>query len=245
MDYLTLVKRLATETGAELSSKITSVLTVPPTSYGESTEHILRMTQWITQAWLEIQNDQPNWEFMIATEQVALLQGQTSYDIRQAVEDATGTDQYDGIRPFVANVDHRYIWVVDGSTSPLVKQPMYYVPPEHFYGDRDRYISEKGQPYWYSLQPDGCLSIEAAPPDNNWNIEFEYRLLPQTLGADSDTPTGLPDKFHMLIVYWAMVEYAGFDESDRQYKRAFKSYRRMLNKLRIEKTREFTMPGVR
>lgn len=245
MNYLAMVQRLARETGTELAAKITSVTVTPATSYGETTEHVNRLIEWIQQAWLEIQNDQPNWEFMIATEQVAILHGQTSYDIRQAVEDAVGTDVYDGIRPFVAPLDRRYIWVVDGSTDPLQKYPCYYVPPEHFFGFSDRYINDRGRPGFYSIQPDGCISIEPAPQSDDWNLEFEYRLLPQTLGADSDTPTGLPDKFHMLIVYRAMMEYAGFDESDRQYRRAQKAYRQMMNKLRLEQLREYTMPGTR
>jgi len=244
VDFLTLVKELSGETGTELTVKVTDVTLSPATSYGETTEHITRCIRWIQQAWIELQDDQ-KWDFMVAREQMPLLNGQTSYDIRQQVEDIVGTDVYDGIVPFVAPVDNRYIWVVNGASDPLVKQPCYYVPPEHFFGDRDRYINDQGQPYWYTIDRDNAFVIESAPTSNDWNIEFEYRLKPQTLSVNSDTPTGLPDKYHMLIVYWAMMDYADFDETDRQFKRAKRKYRRMLNKLRLQETREYTMPGVR
>jgi len=244
VNYLELVKRLALEMGGELTERIESVATVPATSYGSSTEAILRCITWVQQAWLEIQDDQPNWAFMQAHGTCPLQLGQTTYDVAQAVEDDVGVDQFDGFIPYVASLDSRYVWVVNGNTDPLLKQPCYYIPPEHFFGYEDRVTTDKGRASTFSSAPDGCIVVAPAPAESGWYLEFDYNLKPQVLAADGDIPR-LPEKFHMLIVYWAMVEYGDFDESERQFKRAWRNYRRMRNKLRLEQTREYTMPGTR
>jgi hypothetical protein len=245
--FLELVQSLAVETGNELQVNITDVTETPAANYGSTTEHINRMIRWIKQAWIDIQSDQikPSWRFMVTDDTMNLSVGQTIYDIRQSIETDVGVDQYDGIEPWVAPMDRRYVWAVNGNTDPLTKQKCYYMVPEHFFGDRDRYNNDQGQPYVYSFKPDGCIVVDPAPSETGWYLEFEYRLREQTLSANTDTPTGLPNKFHMLIVYQAMLDNGAFDESPMQYQRANRKYRLMMNKLRLEQLGDYSMPGTR
>ena len=55
MNFLQLVKRLATETGTELETNIESVVIPPAAAYGETTEHRSRLVRWIQEAWIEVQ----------------------------------------------------------------------------------------------------------------------------------------------------------------------------------------------
>lgn len=244
MTFLELVRRLALESAAELQERIDDVTVTPATSYGSTTEHINRFITWIKQAWLEIQNDQspPSyWRFMVERGSLALSVGQTTYDIA-----ANHTDpEYDGIIPFVAPLDRRYIWCVDTNKDPNQKQPCYYVPPEHFFGDRDRYTNDQGRPYAYTFGPDGDIVVEPAPSIAGYELQYDFRRMPQELSANTDTPLGLPDKFHMIIVYWALMEHGLLDESERQFVRAQRNYKRMMQRLRMEQLPEYTMPGTR
>lgn len=248
MNFLSLVQRLALETGAELQANIDDVTVVPATAYGSSTEFSNRLITWIMQAWLEIQDDQTGpatWKFMRTGGTMDLTVGILSYDIRQAIEDDEGTDQYDLLLPWVAAVDSRYIWIVDGNTDPLTKNKCYYVPPEHFFGDRNRQTDARGTASEFSFDADGCIVLNVSPDRTGLYLEFDYRLREQTFAVNADEPTGLPLKYHMIIVYRALLDYAGFDETDLQYKRAERLYKKMMYKLRLDQTPEYTVPGGR
>ena len=239
--YLDLVKRLVSELGVDLPGRITSVLTTPATSYGGTTEFINKCVEWIAQAWIEIQEDQQDWDFMRMTGAFPLVQGQAMYDITLQ----TGLEEYDGIIPYVAPVQSRYIWLVNDTVSPPVKSHCYYIPPELYFGYFDRLDGAQGQSYRYTFKSNGCVLLDPPPGPLAGQLEFRYRRAVQEFTADTDTPTGLPPKFHMAIVYRAMEYYSGFDETQPQWGRAQKLGRRMMNKMYIELLPEYLVAGTR
>lgn len=241
MDYLKMVKRLVQELGTELPEKVTSVAVTPATAYGDTTQHINNCVTWINQAWIELQEDQTDWNFMRKQGTFPLIEGQSDYDIILQ----PGLEDYDGIRPFVAIQDSRYIWVVDGSTSPSTKHGCYYVKPEHFFGFFNKNAAPEGQPNRYTFKSNGCILFHPIPHSNSMAAEFRYQRAVEELVADTDTPTGLPPKYHMDIVYRAMEYYSGYDETDPQWKRAAVRKRKMENKMYIELLPEYSAPGVR
>jgi hypothetical protein len=249
MTFLELVQQLGSETGTELVSKITSVEVPPAAAYGETTEHRSRLVRWAQRAWLDIQQDQTQWDFMVKRTMIHLAKGQLVYDLKfltDSYNSAAGVDYpYEALVPFVASNDVRYVWVVDSKQGfPVTRNLCYYVPPERFYGYLDRSSDRnKGIPGRYSLTRDGCLEFDSAPPHDELRLEYQYRAMPQKLLVDADVPRGLPEKFHDLIIYRAMVHYAGFDESAAQLQRAAKLYRDLMNKLRLEQLREYSMAG--
>ena len=248
MDFLALVKRLATETGTELARNIATVDPVidPATEYGDTTEHRHRLVDWTQQAWIDIQEDQDQWDFMVRTVRVDIAKGQISYDLKALVNAVEGSDIYDNIMPFVAYHDRRYIWLTDGQPSPPTINKCYYVPPERFFGEFDRYNNIAwGVPGSYSIERDGCLILDSQPASDNYYLEFEYKMLPQVLTDDADIPRFIKEKYHILIVYCAMVMYAGFDETAPQWQRASKLYRDKMNKLRLTDLRDYSVAGTR
>jgi len=241
MDFLGMVKRLITELGVDLPANMTSVIITPATSYGGTTEFLNKCVNWVSQAWIEIQEDQQDWNFMREDGSFDLTQGQPEYDI----ELEPGLSDYDGIRPFVAPIQSRYIWLVNDTVSPSVKTHVYYIPPELYFGYFDRLETVPGQSYRYTFKSNGCVLLDPAPGPTAGKLEFLYRRTVQTLAADTDTPTGLPTKFHMAIVYRAMEYYSGFDETQPQWGRAQKLGKRMMNKLYIEQLPEYLVVGTR
>jgi len=234
-----MVKRLVSELGVELESKVTSVTVTPANSYGTTTEFVAKCVRWIAQSWLEIQDDQQDWDFMRTKGVFDLVEGQAQYEIPLQVDLA----DYDGLRPFVAPVQSRYILIADGAVSPMQRNHCYYVQPELYFGHFDRLEIAPGLPYRYTFTSNGCILFDPAPGKDSYKAEFRYRRLPQEFVEDTDTPTGLPPKFHMLIVYRAMGYYSGFDETEPQMARAVRLDKRMMNKLRIEQLPEYMVPG--
>ena len=249
MNFLELVKRLATETGTELESKIESVVIPPAAGYGETTEHRTRLIRWIQQAWVEVQEDQEQWDFMVCRGTMPLVRGQVSYDIANIFANACDEDaQYDDIVPFVAPQDRRYIWMIDARSQPVNRNLCYYVKHEHFKGDRDRYSDRtSGLPGRWTIRRNDCIEFDVHPDTDDYNIEFAYKRPPQELALDGDEWWGLEKKpkHHMVVVYKAMMYHAMFDESEFQMKRASKLYRDRMNKLRLNELGEYSMPGTR
>lgn len=241
MTYLELVKRLVQELGTELPAKVTSVADTPATAYGTTTQHINDCVTWIKQAWIELQEDQQDWSFMLATADFDLVEGQAKYDITLQ----TGLSDYDGIRPYMAPIDRRYIWLFDGSTQPGSRSKCYYVKPEQWFGQVGLTPSAEGSPSWYTFDSTGCILFYPLPSNDSMKAEFRYQRAVEELADDTDTPTGLPPKFHMDIVYRAMEYYSGYDEAQAQWKRAMTRRRKMDNKMYIELLPEYSAPGVR
>lgn len=247
MNFLQLVKRLATETGTELETNIESVVIPPAAAYGETTEHRSRLVRWIQEAWIEVQEDQEQWDFMVRRATMPLVRGQVSYDIRSLTNAACAEEAcYDYIVPFVAPLDRRYIWMVDGRTQPDNKNLCYYIPHANFFGHNDRFSDRtSGVPSRYSFKRNDCIEFDVYPATDDFNIEYAYKMVPQELVENEDQLRGLEKKtkHHMVIVYKAMIFAALFDESDFAYKRATKLYRDRMNKLRLNELSEYTMPG--
>lgn len=241
MTYLQLVKRLVQELGTELPEKVTSVTVTPANSYGTTTQYINDCVTWIKQAWIELQEDQQDWDFMRKQGTFPLVGGQTQYDIPLQ----TGVEDYDGLRPFMAIMDSRYIWLVNNTTQPATRQNCYYVKPEHWFGFVGKTPSAEGLPNRYSFTSNGCILFYPLPSTDSLSVEFRYQRAVQELAADTDTPEGLPAKYHMDIVYRAMEYYSGYDEAQAQWKRALTRKRKMENKMYIELLPEYSAPGVR
>ena len=246
MDFLALVKRLAVESGTELEAKIESVEIPPAAGYGSTTEHRTRLINWIQTAWEEIQEDQDQWDFMVGRDQVDIDKGIVEVPIGALIDALQQETIYDTLVPFVATMNYRYIWLVDNTTSPPVKSQCYYVIPEQFFGELDRYNTEtSGMPTRFSINRNNCIVFDTSTGHENYALQIEYKKLPDVMVGDAATPRGLPPKHHMLIVYKALTYYAGFDETAPQYQRASKLYRDKMNKLRLNELRESSIPGDR
>ena len=241
MTYLQLVKRLVQELGTELPEKVTSVTNTPATSYGTTTQHINDCVTWTNQAWIELQEDQQDWDFLRKQGTFPLVGGQPQYDIILQ----TGMEDYDGLRPYMATLDRRYIWVTNSTSQPASRHNCYYVKPEQWFGLFGKNPPAKGLPTRYSFTSNGCILFYPYPSTDSMTAEFRYQRGVQELVEDTDTPLGLPPKYHLDIVYRAMEYYSGYDETQPQWKRAVTRKRKMENKMYIELLPEYSAPGVR
>jgi hypothetical protein len=188
-----------------------------------------------------LQEDQTDWDFMRKQGIFSLTAGQAQYDITLQED----LDDYDGIRPFVAINNHRYVWLTDGSVSPSTRHPCYHIPSENFFGFFNRTPIASGQSNKYTFTSNGCVLLHPPPSSGSMSLEFRYQRVVEELVENTDTPTGLPPKYHMAIVYKAMEYYSGYDETQPQWARSAKLRRRMMNKMYIELLPEYTVVGVR
>lgn len=250
MTFLQLVQQLVLETGTDLNTRVDTVSWPPSYSYGESSQHIERCINWVRRAWLDLQEDQAEWGFMLHRAAMPMAEGQWSYPVKELVDAELLAQEepytFERLVPFTAYLDQRFIWVADGSNDRPGISPCYYIPYEQFYGmDDQRNRFERGRPARYTVGPDERIEFDRSPENDDFYAEFLFRHTPQELTTNDEEPIGLPPRFHDLIVYYAIEHYAGYDETNPQYIRAKRLTKRLRNKLRMKSTPEYTMVGTK
>jgi len=201
VNRLTLTQRLNQEIGGET--------TVPTTTIGQTGE-LLRYVNWIDQAWLEIQEAQRTWRFMLAesTSNDTLALGAVTVTLTGASSD------YEELRPYFG---HRcpFVLFYKSSIGTTDCQEVELLPWAEFHGfyDSGKFANTSGRPQFCSRAPDGTLKV-FPKADVAYGVKYEYRKTPQTFAADATVPS-LPVKYHQLIVYLALCYYGRSNESNR------------------------------
>lgn len=211
MNYLELVQALADETGTEEADAITSV-TSPDGGYQR------KLATWIRRAHREIQQENENWRFRVATAEFDLTADQGEYDISAQLPN------FQTVRPYNAPFGTRYALMDDNRSWPV-----RYMRWQAFAGYWES-RTDTGRPRRFAVAPGDLLRVWPVPTQD-YVLQFAYTLVPVDLEADADEPV-LPEQYHDLIVFHAIINYAGYDEAQAQYQRASAQYRRLRLSMR-------------
>jgi hypothetical protein len=79
--------------------------------------------------------------------------------------------------------------------------------------------TETGNPSWYLYGEFGWteLRVYPYPASALTGLKLYYTALPATMDGNSDTPTGIPDVYHVALVYFAVAACyrRNFEDADR------------------------------
>lgn len=216
MNYLQLVNRARVECGVSGPALTTTV--------GVSGE-AQRFTQWINSAWVDIQTAKEDWQWMRLPVQFNTVTQQQTYTPTQAGIGSTfGNWKRDSFR--CSSVGQNY----------ADEQLLNYMDYTTF---RNLYIygnmrTTYARPVVVSIVPGADKSLAfGSVPNQPYVITGEYYRAPIELSADTDTPN-IPERFHMIIVYRAMMSYASYEAAPEVYQRGDMEFKRLLNRLDID-----------
>ena len=89
----------------------------------------------------------------------------------------------------------------------------------------------EGRPIRYAVDPVNKNVCLAAIPDAiGYTITGRYWTQPVALVNDTDVPA-IPDQYHMLIVYWALSKYAGYEAAMEVKQEALENKGKLLSAL--------------
>jgi hypothetical protein len=201
MNFVDLTERLRYECG---------VSGTPLTTVQNLNGELLRLRNWIRDAWQELQQERTDWKFMRRNLSFATVAGTQSYDLA-TVQAANGNIDIDIYRMDSFSIDPP----TDADRSQ--EQPLGIMNYDHF---RNMYIVgyPVGDPTrWQrpmTASVDDAKTIWFGPcPDLAYTIRGECWINPQILVADADVPI-MPAKYHNVIVYRAMKKYAGYESAN-------------------------------
>lgn len=219
MNFLQLVNRTRSECGIPAEP----LTTLQSTLSRESG----RFVDWVGQSWLDLQTQRADWQWMRQTFTFPTVATTATY----TAADAGVTDLGTWLRGPTAFRSYLTSAGVGG------EQFMFdYLDYSDFLAANviGTMRSTPGHPLEITVTPSGALQMWPVP-DAIYTINGEYYRAPSALSADLDDPAsaanGLPARFHLLIVAYAMERYAAFEGATEVDARAKTDIRRLGGQL--------------
>jgi hypothetical protein len=224
MNFLSLCQRLLVECAA---TNVT--LSTAQSPVGEA----VRFVNWINQAWTELQTMHDDWEWMRSSN---LLGGGVSF-----VPVAGVANTPLGTGPGTLNLDPSLFggkWVIDSFRNYVTTvgpQSEIFMPHIGFDWWRDSYMYGANRfvqtrPAVFAVGSDKSICV--GPASNGlYTVTGDYFAAPTSMSADTDLPIGLPNQYHMILVYQGMIYYGTYEAAPEIATRGMDGYQTLLTQL--------------
>lgn len=220
MNLLALCNRLIDEAGITAGH-----LTVTTGQTGE----LARVVQWIQSAWMDIQNSHTEWRWMRKSATIATVAGQSGgYDAPDA-----------DVATWCLDTARNYI-TASGNVTEIF---MDFVEYDDF---RDSYLygalrTAQSRPMVFTIEPANTLAFGPVP-NGDHTVTNDYFSRAAELASDSASP-GMPARFHMAIVWRALMLYGGFEAASESYARGQNEFSVLMSMLEIDQLPMIRMGG--
>ncbi|MCP4607743.1 MAG: hypothetical protein GY845_03360 [Planctomycetes bacterium] len=225
MNFLQLAQRLHQEAGLSGSGPTTTV---------DQVGILKQVVDWINTAYIDVQSQHAIWHFMQDDFSFQTTASKREYSIADTGVTDLETwklDDYGSFRVYLT------------SSGVANEQYMYQLLWDDY---RQMYLygatrTAEGLPNYVSVQPDEGLNLYLVP-DDIYTIVGEYYKVPAELSGDTDVPI-IPSQFHMIIVWRALMFYAGYDAANEKYAMGKTEYKKLLMRLEIDQLPQITFGG--
>jgi hypothetical protein len=228
VNFLSLCQRACTECGVASGSAIATAL---PTVVGASGS-VGRVVNWVGDAWNDLQMDHDDWDWMRSSNLLgagvsfATVAEQASYPL------GTGAGTVGITVDAFGKWDRETFRCFPTASGFQGEEWLDEIPFDNW---RDEYMfgaqrEVQTRPVVIAVGPDQSLNL-GPPPNSLYTVTGDYFVAPSAMAADTDVPAGLPTRFHMLIVYLAMVKYAGYEAAPEVSQRGMTESARMMAQL--------------
>lgn len=210
MNFLQLVNRAVMEAGV-------TGTTATNTTVQDASGELLRFATWVNQAWEDLQNEHDGaWNWMNTSFSFTTIAQQAEYPYASAPLSLTNFGSWD--------TDTFRIYKTDiGSET--------YLPHQEYRYFRDQFLigtlhTTDSQPSVFTVSPSQSIILALPPEDTSYVISGRYRTTVSTLSADTDTPE-MPTRFHMLIVWGALISGGWYENAPEMLARGTKEYKKL------------------
>ena len=194
----------------------------------------LRAVNWATKAWVDIQNADKHWNFMLKDLSFTTTSSQsyTLADMGCGASDANP----------LKTLDRNSLRIYPTAGGVGGEQFLDWYDWDDF---RDMYlfgVRQSGQPSCFSQDPATKAVYFNSAPGTGYTVVGRYWRSAVQLAADADTPA-CPEDFHMAVVYRALSKYAGFEAAPEVKSEAAENLVPLMASLREDQTPAITMAG--
>ena len=172
-----------------------------PSSVQGQTRDMQRLVNWTNDAWLRVQSSRPNWAFMWRSATTTLPEAGSALNLE-------------------ADVDAIELILVDGNEIPFLAYTDFVL---------DYQTLNTSRPTAYTRRPDGALLFNTLA-DVDYPVYYEYYAQPALMVENFDAPS-MPEKYHMMIVWAGLIQYALFDEAPELARKGELNYNALISEL--------------
>jgi hypothetical protein len=221
MNFLQLCRRVA-----EISGTVAGVPNF--TTVVGATGRVAQVVGWTRDAYVDIQNERPDWLWMRRDFTAPLTIDQAVY---APADLGLGDVAY--FLPDIPAEGWRNLTIYETGLQEQegeIEQIPYPLWRQRY----ARGVHDNNKPTEWAITPQGELAF-GNTPDKAYIVSGEYRQAPQELTADADVPD-MPARFHDLIVAEAIRLMARSDEAFQVVVAQAQQYERLRNPLVLEQT---------
>ncbi len=184
------------------------------------------MVSWIRQAYTDVQDKNSSWNFLRLNYSFNCTVGVQSYG--DAVVPLLGNWKPHSNRIYLTTYENEWF--------------LQFVPWEDF---RDYRVfgasrTQTGRPIECTINPEKELVLWPIP-DNTYTVVGEYYRAPAVMTADTDEP--IFPRYHMAIVFNALMRYASYVSDPSVYAYAQKEYLIMISRLESDQLERVKFAG--
>lgn len=222
MNFLQLVERLRVECGVS-GSPITDVEAL-------TSEH-LRLRNWAASAWTDIQTEhEGQWAFMRVSSSYTTAAYESLLSPPEWLAESVNTWKIDSFR-------------IALSGEPRSRSvPIDYLPYDQFVAGPGLDVTEWAKPRYFTVRPSDKALFVAPGCDVPYTLFYDYQTEPVELEDNDDVPA-CPAKFHMVIVYEAMLKYGRYEIAPEILSEAREGRDKLLFRLKVDQLPSITFGG--
>lgn len=188
-----------------------------PTSVENQVGILKKIVDRTARAWVDIQTSRPYWKFLRNQGSFQTVAGTRTYDVLTALNIST-LDKFDR--------NNTYLYL----TSTADEKNLIWMPYDLF---RARYRTfPSGRPTRITEQPGRVLGFDTTP-DAVYTVTYDYWMTPELLTENTDVPA-IPEHFHDVIVWKAVMMFAGNETATDLYAYAKQMYTPMFTQLCLD-----------
>lgn len=200
-----------------------------PTSTANQTGEMLDIVKWADEAWHLIQTLEDDWLWMKRDFTFNTTAGKGFY-LPSATAGETGVADWSR---WDFDEDFWSVWL----TSAGQAREQFLVDWSHK-DFRQTYLfgaqaTLQGHPQVIAIRDRDRALLLGPLPDTVYTVRGRYVVVPQVLAADGDIPA-MPERFHMAIVYRAMMLYGAYEAAQEVYSEGEREFSRMLAALKLD-----------
>lgn len=224
MNYLQLVQRLWKEAGVSGTSP-------GLTTVANQTGELGRLVTWTNEAWRDIQTAHDDWGWMRASASFTTVSGTAVYPLGSGPGTVGVTAATFGGR-WLPHTARNYVTATGlSSETHMDVIPRYDDWRDTYYFGAARFTTSR--PTVVAVAPDKSLCLGPVP-GNGYTITLDYFTAPTDLSADADTPA-LPEKYHMAIVWRALMSYGAYEVAPEMYQKGEIEFKKMMDRMTADR----------
>lgn len=181
-----------------------------------------RLVDWVVDAWVDIQEEETEWDFMREDFSFTTTPGQAEYAPDGAPLSLTDFRRW---------MNNTFRLQQTGIGDEVFMSQLPYDNFRNIF-QFGTYRDQEAVPYTISIHPSKSL-ILGPKPLGAYTVLGQYYKLPETLVDDTDEPS-FPERYHMIIVWRALLSYGGFEMAEEAVARANREYLKIMDRLRFD-----------